>query len=334
MPWLVRAGVRGLPRRTAGAPGRVRARRTSTRATSAPGGPCSTTRWRARDRHRPARRAPLRPDVVAPGQRHVVRRAPRVRRRARHPAARLRRDHYDVPSEYYDAAVAAGAVPVTSRDLVVMLVRAGLRRGKNAASRRGGLMRGRENKDATTDRWERNDWWGVTLEAPDPPDAAAVLVGGPRGADLYSRRRTVARSTSGECVGSFSGPEGRGLRAPVWPPEPGKQGMQIHLEIEVTDLAAAVEHAIELGATQAEHQPQDDVRVMLDPARSPVLPLQLSQLRLDVGAGGGPPSARGRGRCGTATAWPAGRAARRRGRRNRSSGTWAYSWRTSATYSA
>ena len=40
------------------------------------------------------------------------------------------RDHYDVPSEYYDAAVAAGAVPVSSRDLVVMLVGAGLRRRK------------------------------------------------------------------------------------------------------------------------------------------------------------------------------------------------------------
>jgi len=42
------------------------------------------------------------------------------------------RDHYDVPSEYYDTAVAAGAVPVSSRDLVVMLVRAGLRRRKRA----------------------------------------------------------------------------------------------------------------------------------------------------------------------------------------------------------
>ena len=42
------------------------------------------------------------------------------------------RDHYDVPSELYDAAVAAGALPVSSRDLVVMLVRAGLRRRKPA----------------------------------------------------------------------------------------------------------------------------------------------------------------------------------------------------------
>jgi len=48
------------------------------------------------------------------------------------PARGFDRDHYDVPSELYDAALAAGAVPVTSRHLVVMLVRGGLRRRKNA----------------------------------------------------------------------------------------------------------------------------------------------------------------------------------------------------------
>ena len=53
-------------------------------------------------------------------------------RKAGIPARGFDRDHYDVPSEYYDAAIAAGAVPVSSRDLVVMLVRAGLRRRKNA----------------------------------------------------------------------------------------------------------------------------------------------------------------------------------------------------------
>ncbi len=36
------------------------------------------------------------------------------------------RDHYDVPAEWYDAVVAAGAVPVTSRELVSRLVSAGL----------------------------------------------------------------------------------------------------------------------------------------------------------------------------------------------------------------
>ena len=38
------------------------------------------------------------------------------------------RDHYDVPSESYDAVVAAGAVPVSSRELVSRLVSSGLRR--------------------------------------------------------------------------------------------------------------------------------------------------------------------------------------------------------------
>ena len=40
------------------------------------------------------------------------------------------RDHYDVPSEWYDAAVAAGATPVSSRELISRLHDAGLRRRK------------------------------------------------------------------------------------------------------------------------------------------------------------------------------------------------------------
>jgi hypothetical protein len=40
------------------------------------------------------------------------------------------RDHYDVPSEWYDDVVAAGALPVSSRDLVSRLRAAGLRRRK------------------------------------------------------------------------------------------------------------------------------------------------------------------------------------------------------------
>jgi hypothetical protein len=39
-------------------------------------------------------------------------------------------DHYDVPAEAYDDLVAAGAVPVRSRDLVARLTEAGLRRRK------------------------------------------------------------------------------------------------------------------------------------------------------------------------------------------------------------
>jgi hypothetical protein len=42
------------------------------------------------------------------------------------------RDHYDVPAEWYERVVAAGASPVTSRELVVRLIHAGLRRRKGA----------------------------------------------------------------------------------------------------------------------------------------------------------------------------------------------------------
>lgn len=40
------------------------------------------------------------------------------------------RDHYDVPAEWYDDVLAAGATPVSSRELVARLVAAGLRRRK------------------------------------------------------------------------------------------------------------------------------------------------------------------------------------------------------------
>jgi hypothetical protein len=47
------------------------------------------------------------------------------------PARGFDRDHYDVPAELFDAAVAAGAVPVRSRELVAALMAAGLRRRKS-----------------------------------------------------------------------------------------------------------------------------------------------------------------------------------------------------------
>jgi hypothetical protein len=56
---------------------------------------------------------------------------------------------------------------------------------------------------------------------------------------------------------------------PVWPPVEGEQQMMIHLDIAVEDLDQGVAWAIESGATEAEHQPQEGVRVMLDPAGHP-----------------------------------------------------------------
>ncbi|WP_028279994.1 VOC family protein [Arthrobacter sp. H5] len=56
---------------------------------------------------------------------------------------------------------------------------------------------------------------------------------------------------------------------PVWPAGPGDPQMMLHLDIYVDDLEAACAHATEQGAVMAEFQPQDHVRVFLDPAGHP-----------------------------------------------------------------
>ncbi|HZX54177.1 MAG TPA: VOC family protein [Ilumatobacteraceae bacterium] len=73
-------------------------------------------------------------------------------------------------------------------------------------------------------------------------------------------------------------PEGRtglsfqyeaGYVPPAWPTTTGQQQMMVHLDIAVDDLNTGVARATELGARLAEHQPQADVRVMIDPAGHP-----------------------------------------------------------------
>jgi catechol 2,3-dioxygenase-like lactoylglutathione lyase family enzyme len=55
---------------------------------------------------------------------------------------------------------------------------------------------------------------------------------------------------------------------PVWPPQPGTQQMQQHLDIRVDDIDAATEVAEEAGAEQVGGYEDDDevVRVFRDPA--------------------------------------------------------------------
>jgi len=50
------------------------------------------------------------------------------------PARGFDRDHYDVPSDRYDDLVAAGAVPVSSRELVGRLIASGLRHRKRPST--------------------------------------------------------------------------------------------------------------------------------------------------------------------------------------------------------
>jgi hypothetical protein len=68
-------------------------------------------------------------------------------------------------------------------------------------------------------------------------------------------------------------------RTPTWPEEADLQQKMIHLDVRVTPtdgqapeeaLAAAVEVAEAAGGRLAEHQPRDDLRVVLDPAGHPL----------------------------------------------------------------
>ena len=58
---------------------------------------------------------------------------------------------------------------------------------------------------------------------------------------------------------------------PVWPPEPGTQQMQVHLDLHVDDLDAASALAEEAGARRiGGHVDEDEeVRVFADPAGHP-----------------------------------------------------------------
>lgn len=129
-------------------------------------------------------------------------------------------------------------------------------------------MRGRENRGPETDRWKRKDWWGIALEAPDP-HALLVFWSAILDKPIYDESDDGGALDLGEGVAFLAVQKAEVYEPPVWPPEPGKPGMQLHLDVEVSDLAAAVEHALELGATLAEFQPQEDVRVLLDPAGHP-----------------------------------------------------------------
>jgi catechol 2,3-dioxygenase-like lactoylglutathione lyase family enzyme len=61
----------------------------------------------------------------------------------------------------------------------------------------------------------------------------------------------------------------RCFQRPVWPAVQGQQTATEHLDILVDDLPSAVEWAVKCGATQADFQPQETVRVMIDPDGHP-----------------------------------------------------------------
>jgi catechol 2,3-dioxygenase-like lactoylglutathione lyase family enzyme len=111
-------------------------------------------------------------------------------------------------------------------------------------------------------------WWGAAIEAPDPSALArfySELLGWTVGHEEPGTAILVAPPGSTYIV--FQ--QATDYRAPTWPPAPGEQRPMMHLDFQVGDLDSAVEDALALGATLAGHQPQDNVRVLLDPAGHP-----------------------------------------------------------------
>jgi catechol 2,3-dioxygenase-like lactoylglutathione lyase family enzyme len=108
----------------------------------------------------------------------------------------------------------------------------------------------------------------VNLSAPKPGELARFyqrLLGWPIGAEEDDW--VVLRDPAGGVGVAFqTEPD---YRRPTWPATGDAQQMMMHLEIRVSDLDRAVAFASECGATVAEFQPQDDVRVCLDPAGHP-----------------------------------------------------------------
>ena len=114
----------------------------------------------------------------------------------------------------------------------------------------------------------KTDWVGVCLEAPDPQalaDFYAAVLGWP----VAQRDEYGAAIRLGQTNAYLSFQEAANWVPPVWPAEPGKQLMMMHVDVAVDDLERAVAAAQELGATMAEYQPQEDCKVLLDPAGHP-----------------------------------------------------------------
>jgi hypothetical protein len=114
----------------------------------------------------------------------------------------------------------------------------------------------------------RTGWWGVVLDAPDPL-ALARFYSGLLGWEISSEEpEWVTMRQPGTSTYLAFKPE-EIYERPTWPAAPGRQQMMLHLDIGVRDLAGALEDALALGAELPDHQPQDDVRVLLDPAGHP-----------------------------------------------------------------
>ena len=112
-------------------------------------------------------------------------------------------------------------------------------------------------------------WIGVVLNSPEP-QALARFYERLLGWRIFTDKPgwvTLAPSEDAGYNLAFQLEEM--YQRPVWPAAEGQPQMQFHLDLEVDDLDQGVAYALECGAELPDHQPQKDVRVMLDPDGHP-----------------------------------------------------------------
>ena len=111
-------------------------------------------------------------------------------------------------------------------------------------------------------------WWGIAIEAPDPAELARFYGSLLEWPIVHEEPgTTVMGAPPGGVFVVFQ--QADGYVPPVWPPVDGAQRPMQHLDVQVDDLDDAVAEAVALGATLADHQPQPNVRVLLDPVGHP-----------------------------------------------------------------
>ena len=110
-------------------------------------------------------------------------------------------------------------------------------------------------------------WWGPAVEAPDAAALAGFYAQLLEWPVVHEEPGTTVLGTPGGAFLVFHGADG--YVPPVWPPGPGDQRPMMHLDFQVGDLDDAQSEALALGARLADHQPQANIRVMVDPAGHP-----------------------------------------------------------------
>jgi catechol 2,3-dioxygenase-like lactoylglutathione lyase family enzyme len=112
-------------------------------------------------------------------------------------------------------------------------------------------------------------WFGVVLDSTDAR-ALARFYADLLGWQIFNESDTWVDLAPSEDAGyNFAFATDPLYVPPVWPTVEGRPQMSMHLDLEVDDLAEGVAYALSVGARLAEFQPQEHVRVLLDPAGHP-----------------------------------------------------------------